>query len=293
MNLIKAIVKEIRVNHWIKNILIFSPLFFSRQLLHFEFYPSLALWFIAFSVIASAVYVINDLFDVEKDRKHPKKKFRPIASWTISKTMAYIMIWVLTITWFSIAFFTNIWFFALLLAYFISNLIYSINVKHIAVLDILFISIMYFMRVLGWALIIDVKISSYIFITIFFWAMFLISAKRYAELIWDSTEKRKVLEFYNEKVLESIFLLSMAVALVSYIMYTVSQGWIYFYSIVFVVYVFIKYVYLVFWEWKGEEPEMILVKDKATFVSIMLWLVFSMYFYYNEQIHLILKNNLL
>ncbi len=288
MNLVKAIIKEIRVHHWIKNVLIFSPIFFSRQLLHFEYYPKLILWFIAFSVIASSVYVINDLFDIEKDRKHPKKKFRPIASGIISKPMAYVMIWVLTLVWFWIWFFTNIWFLALLISYFISNLIYSIQAKHIAVMDIMFISIMYFMRVLGWALIINVVISSYIFITIFFWAMFLISAKRYAELIWDSKEKRKVLEFYNEKVLESIFLLSMTVALVSYIMYSISQWGIYFYSSICVVYVFIKYVYLVFWEWKWEEPEIILVKDKATFASIMLWLIFSLYFYYNDEISLIL-----
>lgn len=92
MNLVKAIIKEIRVHHWIKNVLIFSPIFFSRQLLHFEYYPKLILGFIAFSVIASSVYVINDLFDIEKDRKHPKKKFRPIASGIISKPMAYVMI---------------------------------------------------------------------------------------------------------------------------------------------------------------------------------------------------------
>lgn len=284
MKLLRAIIKEIRVNHWIKNVLIFSPLFFSWQLMNFEFYPKLLLWFISFSVIASSVYVINDLFDIEKDRNHPKKKFRPIASWIISKTFAYFMILVLTLIGFWLAFSINLWFLGLLISYFISNLIYSIQAKHIAVMDIMFISIMYFMRVLGWALIINVEISSYIFITIFFWAMFLISAKRYAELIWDSKEKRKVLEFYNEKVLESIFVLSMTVALVSYIMYTVSQGWVYFYSSICVVYVFIKYVYLVFGEWKWEEPEIILIKDKATLVSIILWLLFSIYFYYYPEI---------
>lgn len=280
MEIIKHIIKEIRVNHWIKNILILSPLFFSGNLLHTQYYPWLALGFISFSFIASSIYVLNDLFDVEKDRKHPKKKFRPIASGKISKQLAIIMIFVLWGLGFGISFFIGLPFFALLVAYFISNFIYSVQTKHVAVMDILFISIMYVMRILWGAIIINVVVSSWLFITIFFGAMFLISAKRYAELISDSTEKRKVLESYNEKVLESIFLLSMAVSLVSYIMYTFSKGGIYYYSTIFVTYVYIKYVHLVFSEGKWEEPELILVKDIWVVLSILSWLAFSVYFYY-------------
>lgn len=280
MQLVKSIIKEIRVNHWIKNILIFSPLFFSWKLLEFSLYIDLILWFISFSFIASSIYVLNDLFDIEKDKKHPKKKNRPIASWKISKKLAYFMIAFLSFIGFWISFFINIDFLRLLIAYFISNFIYSIHTKHIPVMDILFISIMYFMRVLWWAIIINVNVSSWIFLTIFFGSMFLISAKRYAELISDSTEKRKVLELYTQKVLESIFLLSMAVSLVSYIMYTVTKWWNYFYSTIFVTYVYIKYVYLVFSQWKWEEPEVILVKDIWVVLSILSWFIFSIYFYY-------------
>lgn len=276
----KYILKEIRVSHRIKNILIFSPLFFSGNLLNTNYYINLIAWFFAFSFIASSIYIINDLFDIEKDKKHPKKKYRPLASWKITKKIAYFLIILLGSISILISFSISISFTLLLIAYFISNLIYSIRTKHIPILDILFISIMYFMRILAWAFIINVEVSSWIFITIFFWSMFLISAKRYAELMSNTTEKRKVLELYNEKVLESIFLLSMSISLVSYILYTVSKWWIYFYSTLFISYIFIKYVYLVFGEWKWEEPEIILVKDWGIVLSLLWWLIFSVYFYY-------------
>ena len=279
-NTLYYIYKELRVNHWIKNILIFTPLFFSGNLLNSIYYFDLIIGFLAFSFVASSVYIINDLFDVEKDKKHPKKKYRPIASWKISVKNAYLLIFIIWMLWFLMAFFVDIYFLILLLLYFISNLIYSTYTKHIAILDIFFVSIMYFLRILWWALIINVDISSWIFITIFFWSMFLISAKRYAELISDTIEKRKVLEFYNEKVLESIFLISMSSSLISYIMYTVSKWSIYFYSVIFITYIFIKYIHLVFWEWKWEEPEIILIKDLWIVISIILWSIFSIYFYY-------------
>lgn len=281
MTLIKNIIKEIRPKHWIKNVLIFAPLFFSWNLLNIDYYIVLVLWFLSFSLIASSVYVINDLCDIEKDKLHEKKKLRPIASWKISKRLAYLLIILLWTTWFWIWYLTNIMFFYLLFIYFVSNLMYSIKVKHMVIYDILFISMMYVMRVLWWALIINTNISSYIFVTVFFWSMFLITAKRYSELISENSEKRKVLEFYNQKVLFSIFIMSMTSSLVSYTMYTISKGEYYFYSIIFVSYIFMKYVYLVFWEWKWEEPEVILLNDKWILISIIWWLIFSIYFYYN------------
>lgn len=284
MILLKSIIKEIRPKHWIKNILIFSPLFFSGNLFKTEYYYILFLWFISFSVIASCIYIINDLCDLEKDKLHPRKKFRPIASWEISKNLAYFLIIFLWILWFWIWYLTNIHFFYLLFLYFIANLAYSVKIKHIVIYDIFFISIMYFMRVLWWALLINENISSYIFITVFFGSMFLITAKRYAELISDNIEKRKVLEFYNKKVLFTIFIVSMCSSMISYILYSISKWWYYFYSIIFISYIFMKYVYIVFWEWKWEEPEIILLKDIWIIISILSWFIFSIYFFYNFKI---------
>lgn len=283
--IIKEIIKEIRPKHWIKNLLIFAPLFFSGNLLNANHYFILFLWFISYSFIASCIYIINDICDIEKDKLHPKKRFRPIASWKISKKLAYFLIFFLAIIWFGIWYFTNLAFFYLLFAYFVANLIYSIKIKHLVIYDILFIAMMYFMRVLGWAFLINENISSHIFIMVFFWSMFLITAKRYSELISENKEKRKVLEFYNEKVLQTIFIFSMTISLMSYIAYSMTKWNYYFYSIIFISYIFMKYVYVVFWEWKWEEPEVILLKDKWIIISIISWFIFSIFFYYPNLIN--------
>lgn len=277
---------QMRVYQWIKNVLIFLPLFFSGNLLNFEYYFPLLMWFLSFCFFASSIYVVNDLCDIEKDKQHPKKKNRPIASGMISRKEAFCLIFVLIFLALIFAYFTNFYFIWILLFYFFLNLLYSLKLKHLPIRDIFSVSIMYFLRVLAWAYIIDVYVSSRLFIIVFFGAMFLISAKRYAESISDTLEKRKVLEFYNDKVLSSIFILAMGVSLVSYILYTFEKGGAYyFYSMLFIVYIFLKYLFLVFWEKKWEEPERILVSDVGIIFSILGWLIFSFYaFYYHHLI---------
>lgn len=279
--MLKIYLREMRVHQWIKNVLIFFPLFFSWNLLNPENYNSLLIGFFSFSFFASAIYVINDICDVEKDRLHPIKKGRPIASWLISKVSAYILVICLLSFALILAYFLNLYFIGVLLFYFCLNLFYSLRLKHLPIWDIFSVSIMYYLRVLAWAYIIGVYVSSWLFITIFFWAMFLISAKRYAELVSENEEKRKVLEFYSQNVLLVIFILAMGTALVSYILYTFENGGqYYFYSTLFVVYIFLKYVLLVFWDKKGEEPEKILLSDIWILVAIVGRIIFSFIAFY-------------
>ncbi len=271
---------EMRVNQWIKNVLIFAPLFFSWNLTHSNLYFPLFLGFISFSFFASSIYIINDIFDREQDSMHPIKKYRPIAAWKIMLFEAYILLVILLLLWVLFSMWNNYWLLVILLFYFVFNFLYSIKLKHIPVWDICSVSIMYYLRVLFGAVLIWVQVSPLLFVTIFFWSMFLITAKRYAELISVTEKKRKVLNFYNDKILFAVFILWMVISLMSYILYSFEKGGIYFYSIFFVLYVYIRYIYIVFWENRGEEPENVLISDIGIVLSIVWWLLLSLYMFY-------------
>jgi len=275
--MLKYILKEIRVKQWVKNLLIFVPAFFLWEKLDITVYINLIYAFFLFSFVASSVYILNDILDVNIDRQHPKKKNRPLASGKISIKLAIFLMLLFLIIGLGWAYLINKYLFVLLAVYYIINVLYSVSLKHKVIIDIILISFMYYMRILAGAIIIGVDPSYWIFLMVFFGAMFLISWKRYAELCSNRDEKRKVIEFYSKLLLSIIFSISIIITLVSYIFYTFNKGQYMYFTIILVLYILLRYTYLVLEENKWEEPEITLLKDPGILLSFVF--LFAVYYF--------------
>ncbi|MEG0187230.1 MAG: UbiA prenyltransferase family protein, partial [Algoriella sp.] len=140
--------KLIRINQWIKNLFVFLPIFFSGNLLNSDYFIQSFYGFLIFSFVASSIYIINDYVDIEKDKKHPEKKNRPLASGKISKNNALVLFFILVIiTSILTYFFANKQVAILVAIYFFMNLAYSFKLKQIAILDVMIIAFGFLLRV--------------------------------------------------------------------------------------------------------------------------------------------------
>ena len=158
----------LRIPQWIKNFFVFVPLVFSQHLFDYNFIRLSLLGFIIFSVISSSVYIINDLIDMNEDKLHPTKKFRPIPSGLISNRKALMAAIILAFISFALLTFTNLLFSITVLLYFTMTFIYSISLKKIVILDVFTIAAGFMLRILGGAFIINVEISSWLVLTTMF-----------------------------------------------------------------------------------------------------------------------------
>lgn len=276
---ILSILKLIRVKHWIKNLLIFAPLFFvGKGFTPAKIYPGLLL-FAAFSALASSIYILNDLVDAENDRLHPSKKNRPIASGKIKRKEAVtlIIIFFIVATLFSLNFPLKV--LAILITYFISNLAYSLWLKRLVIIDIFMVALMYLMRIYAGSKLWDIPLSHWIILCTFFAALFLITAKRRAELNASETNDgsaRAVLKQYNKDFLDHSLTISITATLVTYGLYSVSSEKPYaLYSVFFVTFGLMRYMYLVYYKNIGQAPEDTLTKDPYILGTSVLWLLYN------------------
>ncbi|MCK4577249.1 MAG: UbiA prenyltransferase family protein, partial [Candidatus Marinimicrobia bacterium] len=181
--------------------------------------------FILFSLLASSVYIFNDIMDIEEDKNHPTKRFRPLASGMIDKKYAIIMICILAIPSLVLGFFVNTQLAGILSSYFLLNFIYSIKLKHIAIVDIFIIASGFVLRLFAGAVVIEVHLSIWLIIMTFLLALFLALAKRRDDVLLASEGKatRKNIDGYNLEFVNSAMGLMSAVIIVSYILYTISE----------------------------------------------------------------------
>ncbi len=180
---IEALVKLLRVKHWVKNIFLFIPLFFAGQIFNTLLYKDLVLGFFAFSLVASCIYILNDLRDVADDRLHPTKKFRPLAAGSISLSTAYLMIPFLLLMGFFLAYSISEKFTFVLLIYFLLNLAYTFGLKKISILDIIIVAIGFVLRIKAGAIITYIPLSQWTIVMVFLLALFIAIAKRRDDLI--------------------------------------------------------------------------------------------------------------
>ena len=223
----KQYLKLIRPFHWVKNLLIFVPLFFGGQLFNGNKFFLSVLGFIAFSFIASSVYIINDIQDADKDRKHPKKRFRPIASGKISKQHACIFLVMLLVVSFLIMIYLtkvnhNSWAsFGFPIAYLIMNIAYSNGVKNISLVDVVIIAIGFVIRLLYGGVLVNITISDSLLLTVISASMFLGFGKRRNELK-KGTSTRKVLRAYSMEFLDKIMYVFIGLTLMFYSLWSIN-----------------------------------------------------------------------
>lgn len=225
----KDYIKLIRVKHWLKNGLVFLPLFFSLNLFNWNMVLTCFIAFICFSLSASIVYVINDINDVDKDRKHPVKKNRPLASGAISIKMAYVTIAVL-VTLVAIAssylfYLNHDWLvFGIPLIYIFVNILYSFGLKNVPIIDVVILVSGFVMRVMYGGVVIDVAVSKFLYLMVIFGAFFLGFGKRRNEIIKNGKKSRSVLALYNKEFLDKNLYVSLVLSVVSYSLWCVDTS---------------------------------------------------------------------
>ena len=223
----KKYIQFIRVKHWLKNGLVFLPIFFSINILNKDMLITSVLAFFVFSIAASIVYVINDIEDVDKDKKHPIKKERPLASGKITMQQAKITRAILIIVlggllWFLSTRIESIWVFIIPLVYIGMNIAYSKKLKNIPIIDVVIIVLGFLLRVIYGGLVIQVEVSKYLYLMIIFGSFFLAFGKRRNEILKNGDKSRDALSLYNQSFLDKNMYVAFALAIVSYTLWCVD-----------------------------------------------------------------------
>lgn len=222
---ILSYLKLMRIKHYLKNLLIFVPLIFSMNFYSIENDIKTAIGFILFSLVCSMVYIINDLGDIEKDRKHPRKCKRPLASGAVTKKEAYILLVVIALIVIvgNILIKTNIYSIIILLVYLILNILYSKCFKNIPIIDVVCLVTGFVLRVVYGASIINVEVSNWLYLTIISLSFYLALGKRRNEL-QAGTDTRDVLKFYNKDFLDKNMYMFLTLMIVFYSMWCVDAS---------------------------------------------------------------------
>ncbi|SFP94666.1 UbiA prenyltransferase family protein [Parafilimonas terrae] len=273
----------LRPKHWIKNSFIFLPLFFSGEVFNMQKLLLCFAGFIAFSFIASAVYVINDYMDIEADKKHPVKCARPLASGAVSKKAAIALFISCVVLGIAIAALVKDKFLFVLMLYFIMNLGYSLGLKNISVLDIVLVAMGFVLRIKAGGVIAVIGISQWLMIMVFLLAMFMAIAKRRDDVLikLDSgLDMRKAIKGYNLEFLNAMLSLFTGIIIIAYIMYTISpevmQHWNtyrLYYTSLFVIVGLMRYLQITFIEKDSGSPTDLLYKDKFLQITLVLWII--------------------
>ncbi len=287
----KNYAKLLRIEQWVKNLFVFIPAFFSRNLIHTTIFWESLLAFFAFCFIASSVYILNDYVDIESDKIHPEKCNRPLASGKISLSTARILFFVMIILsglcisilysqgntlWYKLA--------AVLGFYFLMNVAYSLKLKHIPILDICIISLGFVLRVFAGGYATGLLISKWTILLTFVLALVLAIGKRRGELVnaGISGKTRKALDGYNIQFADIALSISVTIALICYVMFTMtpevqSQNPRLFYTVLFVFFALLRYLQQTLVFNKTESPTKIIYKDRYIQISLLLWVVFYLF----------------
>ncbi len=238
--------------------------------------------FIAFSLVASSVYIFNDYHDIEEDRKHPTKKNRPLASGKVSKQSAKTVMIILLMFGLAISYLLKSTVFYLILSYFILNLLYTLKLKHIVIIDTFIIATGFVIRIFVGSQTGNIWLSMWIIIMTFLLALFIALAKRRDDvLIYLETgdKARKIIDGYNLEFLNTSMVIMASVVIVSYIMYTISSDVVsrmhsenLYLTVVFVILGLLRYMQITIVEKKSGSPTEMLLRDRFLQLSILGWI---------------------
>jgi len=276
--MLRALLKTMRPRQWTKNVFVFAALVFDGKLFHLPDFLRTLAGFGLFCLISSAVYIFNDLLDVETDRQHPAKKNRPIASGKLPVTAALIAGATLSLLAMALGYLLA-WQFALtILVYFTLMLAYSKWLKHVPILDVLILAAGFVLRVhAGTTIIVVERFSPWLYVLMTLLALYLGFGKRRAELALltdDSTNHRKVLDGYTIPLLDQFITIVSGTTILAYSLYTffrLPDNHTLMLTIPFVIYAIFRYLYLIQVRQIGGEPEEILLSDRPFQISILLW----------------------
>lgn len=292
MGTLLLIVKSMRLRQWVKNVFVLMPIVFGGKLFHLPILFNVIQAFFIFCLASSAFYIINDIKDERRDAFHPLKRIRPIASGELKKSTALAISFVLAIASFAWAFYLNISLFILILVYALTHLLYTFKFKREVILDVVIIALGFELRVWGGGVTAGALPSIWLQLCVFLLALFLALIKRRQEkisLYRDAAKHRDVLSRYKIYFLDQIIMISAALCIVFYGLYTVSPDITsrigsnhMAYTIPFVIYGIFRYLYVVHAKKTCGDPTEIVLTDPALIIDMVLWLIVSAYLIYGS-----------
>ena len=277
MQLIKQIILEMRIKQWTKNLFVYAAILFHGGLFQFADFVTVTKAFLAFSLTASGVYFINDIFDIEKDRANPKKSQRPIASGKISKSVGYFCALLLFIAGLMLMYNVNVTCFWIVLSYVILNLLYTVKLKHVVIIDVMIISYGFVSRTIIGAVAVDIDMTIWFNLCVMFLSLFLALGKRRHELlsVKDVKDGRKVLQQYSVEFINQMMSIVTSAIIMCYSMFTMtSDDKKMVLTIPLVIYGMFYYLYIVRVKVSGGAPEEALYKEKPILLTVVLYVAY-------------------
>lgn len=281
-----------RTKEWVKNVIVFAPLFFSTLLFDGSRIFEAGIAFIAFCLISSTVYILNDISDIEFDRLHPVKKKRPIASGMMSKQKAILLAMILMFSSCSLSILINIRVFWVLLAYLGLNILYSLWLKKIVIIDVFVISLGFALRLLAGSEATGIILSDWIILLTILLAVFLVLGKRRQDLETIQKEEApppRSLDQYSVEYINFVLIMMASVITAIYVMYSISPelririGNDYFkLTSVWIIMAFLRYFQLTLVKKNSKSPVSLFFEDFFLMAVVVLWVLSCFFFIYLE-----------
>ncbi len=278
--MLRPLLKTMRVHQWTKNAVVFAALIFDVKFTQPGLLLRTAAAFLLFCLISSAVYLLNDLVDMEADRAHPDKRHRPLASGALKPGLAIAVLIILLALSLPMAFSIDLWLGVILLGYFLLNLAYSFKLKHVVIIDALVVAAGFVLRVAAGAAVVEVeRFSPWLYVCITFIALLIALGKRRHELTSledEAGNHRAILDEYTVVFLDHLISIVTAATVICYSFYTFSatnlpQNHLMMLTIPFVVYFLFRYLYLIHVRKLGGAPDELLFEDKPLLFSAIAW----------------------
>lgn len=277
------LIRALRPVQWPKNLLVFAALIFSLNVFEIEPVLQAVGAFIVFCAVSSSIYLLNDLRDREQDAHHPLKRFRPIASGQVRPRTAQLMSVLLAVGGLTGAWLIDQELFLVVAAYLALMVAYSLRLKQVVLLDVIIISLGFVLRAAAGAVAIDVPISPWLYICSMLLALMLGFGKRRHELLMlrgDAAQHRANLDAYSVPLLDQIIAVTSSASVVAYSVYTFTaptlpENHSMMLTIPIVLYAVFRYLFLIYKEHLGGSPELLLLHDRPTQLTILLWGVAS------------------
>lgn len=269
-----------RPKQWLKNGFIFVPLVFDRKLDEVTYLLATAAGFMLMCLVSSSIYLINDLADIEADRAHPTKRFRPLPSGQLSRSLARAAAVGLPLASIPLAYLLNPAFALIVAIYLASQMAYSFKLKHIVLIDVLTLASAYLLRVIAGVELVDVaRFSPWLYIFTGMLALFLGVGKRRQELVLlqkDANNSRAILDQYTVGLLDEMIVIVTATTILTYALYTFSaeglpENHAMMLTIPFVVYGIFRYLYLIHVRGEGGAPDEVILRDRPLQLTVILW----------------------
>lgn len=272
---IRGMFALLRPRQWVKNVFVFAPLIFADEFLKLQSIEKVALAALIFCVASSATYILNDLTDIERDRRHPKKsKSRPLASGLVSIPQAITLLLILYVA-LLVAWFVMPAVLYVVLGYLLLNLAYTFVLKHQPVIDIFTIAIGFVLRVYAGAMALSVPVSSWMFVTTLCLALYLAAVKRGQELASNGSDSREVLQHYTPALIDRYAEMAATGALLFYSLFVMTARPEMVMTIPLVLYGLYRYWFIVESKDCGESPTDALLGDWQLLLTVAIWGVVS------------------